>query len=292
MLAIRIVAGSTGPFDLRNIIPRLRGASVRIESETKGAGFAGNDCDAVAFLEPQQADRPLFDKLLTSGRHVLLAGSPGLPREDLESLANVAQGAGVQFATWNPDRYLPSRQLIRQQVGGKLGVAALVRLHRWESASGEAAIPASLNLPSALFRDLDLALWLTDLAPDHVFAVAHPEDGTGAPAGRFLQVHLGFPQGMALIDYCSRMPAGPGYQSLSVIGASGAAYADDHQNMQLLYQPGGPKAVRGSEAVRQYTALVQDFIDAVAAGRDLSGSVAAWRNVYAVAGAVRASLTT
>ena len=33
----------------------------------------------------------------------------------------------------NPDRFLPSRQLIRQQIeAGKLGEVGLIRIHRWE----------------------------------------------------------------------------------------------------------------------------------------------------------------
>ena len=46
---------------------------------------------------------------------------------------------------------------------------------------------------------------------------------------------------MAMIDISTRLPEGDDYYSLSLVGANGSAYADDHYNMQLLYN-GGPAA--------------------------------------------------
>ena len=97
---------------------------------------------------------------------------------------------------------------------------------------------------------------------------------------------------MALIDYSSALPPGAGYQSMSVIGSAGAAYADDHQNIQLLYQGDDPRAVRTDEGIRQLVNLAQEFVDALQANRDLSASVASWRNTLAVAGAVQESLAS
>src|SRR5262249_44090281 len=111
--------------------------------------------------------------------------------------------------------------------------------------------------------------------------------------GSLVQVHLGFPGGaMALIEHTDRLPPGDGYQSLAVIGTAGAAYADDHQNMQLAYRGGRPQAVRTEEEAGALAALVQDFADALRAGRDLSASVPAWQGVLAVADAARRSLAS
>ena len=43
---------------------------------------------------------------------------------------------------------------------------------------------------------------------------------------------------MALIDCAQTLPQGDGYFSLSLIGSTGAAYADSHHNRQLLYGGG------------------------------------------------------
>jgi hypothetical protein len=95
---------------------------------------------------------------------------------------------------------------------------------------------------------------------------------------------------MALVEYAGRLPPGDGYQSLSVIGSAGAAYADDHANMQLVYRGGRPQAVRTDEGAGHLAALVQEFVDALAAGRDTSGTVTAWQRVWAVVDAVQRSL--
>ncbi len=203
-------------------------------------------------------------------------------------VSSAARQHGVQLAVANPDRYLPSRQLIRQQLdAGRLGEVGLVRVHRWRS--GHSAGPQAA--PAALVRDLDLALWLIGRPPDVVFAVEHSAKTADGVSGQFVQVHLGLPGGAtALIDYCDRLPAGDGYDSLSVIGSAGAAYADDHQNMQLIYRGGRPQAVRTDEGPQQLAALVQQFVDAIAAGRDLSPSVAAWQDVLGVVACVRQSI--
>ena len=97
---------------------------------------------------------------------------------------------------------------------------------------------------------------------------------------------------MALIDYSSTLPGGSGYQSLSVIGSAGAAYADDHQNTQLLYQGEHPRAVRTDEGVRQLVNLTQDFVDALQANRDLVLSISSWRKTLSVVRAVKESLAS
>lgn len=290
MVTIRLISGGAETPHCEGIAARLRGAAVELH-ETGRSLASAETADAVAFVGSAHVTKPVVEWLLSAGTNVLLATEPCLSAADLDSLAQQAQHAGVKFLVSNPDRFLPSRQLIRQQVGSKLGNTALVRIHRWESAkSPQPPALSPCGLPGPVVRDLELALWLTASSPDRVYAVEHRQGGV--PAGRFIQVQLGFSEGTALLDYTDRLPSDPGYSSLSVIGVSGAAYADDHQNMQLAYQAGGPRAVRTEEGPRQYAALVQDFADAVAEGRDLAPTVTAWRKVYALADAVCQSLET
>jgi predicted dehydrogenase len=198
---------------------------------------------------------------------------------------------GAQVAVVNPDRFLPSRQLIRQQLdAGRLGQPGLVRIHRWEHPRSE----RDASVPGAdMARDADTALWLMGASPELVYALERGGEGEGASAGRSTQVHLGFAGGgMALLDYTNQLPAGDGYRSLSLIGSTGAAYADDHQNAQLLYRGGRAQAVPAAEDSMQVVALVQDFVAALAEGRDLSPSVSGWRRALAVVAAARRSIQT
>lgn len=193
---------------------------------------------------------------------------------------------GSQEVGINPDRFLPSRQLIRQQLdAGKLGDVGLIRIHRWEPSVGK----ADGDLPAGLLRDLDLVLWLTGKLPDVIHAVE--QIGPDNSAARSIQLHLGFPGGaMALIDFSNQLPRGDGYQSLSVIGSAGAAYADDHQNMQLVFRGGQAQAVRAEETGRRHSAAVQERIDSLQAGQDVAACIAEWQNVLNVAESVRQAM--
>ena len=68
---------------------------------------------------------------------------------------------------------------------------------------------------------------------------------------------------MAMIDIAGSLPAGDGYFSLSMIGGTGAAYADDHHNMNLLYAGDQPKALRTSEGRADLAGQLQEFVDAI-----------------------------
>ena len=61
-----------------------------------------------------------------------------------------------------------------------------------------------------------------------------------------------------------------------VIGSAGAAYADDQQNMQLLYKGGQARGVMAQEIL--------------ASGHDVAGMITDWDGVLHVAAAVLLSL--
>ena len=267
----------------QQVAARLRGVVI----ETAGDKLASDrlpQCDAVVLAGPMRACAGDVNHWLRSGKHVLLSVNSCLPNE-LAELASYQphRGAG-KLAIVNSERYLPSRQAIRQQLdAGDLGEPGLVRIHRWESASTAAS--AESALPAPVLRDLDLTCWLIGRRPNTVYAV-----NSNARQG-FVQVHLGFSEGaMALIDYASVLPRGDDYRSLSVIGSTGAAYADDHQNVQLVYRGGHPQARRTDEGVGALAMMVQEFVDAIGSQRDLSPSVAAWQDVMRMAHAAERSI--
>ena len=265
---------------------RLRGATVEPCGDLTAFRGPPDGPDAVMLVGPAIPDITTVRQLLAAKSHVLLVADPCPSGKMIQALFTFAESAGVRLTVVNPDRYLPSRQLVRRQLPVPLGEPGLIRLHRWEPT----ATDHPSGLPDRLLRDLDTVLWLTGRRPNCVFAVEQKSDDL---AGRYLQVHLGFPGGgMALLDFTDRLPAGDSYQSLSVIASDGAAYADDHQNVQLLYHGGRPQAVRTEERTGQLAAIALDFVDALRSGREPEGGSAVWRDVFAVADAVTRSLAT
>jgi hypothetical protein len=130
----------------RQLQARLRGATV---APLPGDGRAPDDCDAVVLLDPRPSESELIHRCLEAGRHTLLAARPWLTAGVLDGLAAAASRAGVQLAILNPDRFLPSRQLIRQQIdAGRLGEPGLVRIHRWAQRGAPDAGPYSHSFPS------------------------------------------------------------------------------------------------------------------------------------------------
>lgn len=252
----------------------------------------------VVFAGATQVDATAIERELAAGRHVLVAAEPCLPTDSIQSLAAAAKRANVRLIFENPDRRLPSRQMIKKQIGGPLGSPELVRMHRWESHAA-AATTAPLGLPGALVAEIDLALWLVGRSPESAFALEHraPSGGDG---GRFLQVHLSFCPGMALIDYDDRLPhtrgePNDGYRSLSIIGSSGSAQTDDQANTQLAYRGGAPRALSVGEGVAYWAKLTDDFATAISAEatppQDGSDGVADWIAAAEAVAALRRSLT-
>jgi predicted dehydrogenase len=265
------------------IAARLRGATVEVCRDL--ASLSG--CDAVLLGESGAMQAATAVRLFSKKIHVLVVAAPCPPWSAIEALSGAARTAGVQFVVVNPDRYLPSRQLLSRQVPDVIGEPGLIRLHRWGPAPSDPH-SGTTELPDPLLRDLDTVLGLTGRQPNSVYAIEQ-----GPSSGRYVQVHLGFSGGpMALLDYTDRLPAGDEYHSLSVIAARGAAYADDHQNMQLLYRGGHPQALRTEERAGQYAAIIQSFVEDLRAGRDRSADTAAWRGVFQTADAVRRSLAS
>jgi len=235
----------------------------------------GEPADAALLVD----DAALAEELLAAGVPVVLVGDP-IPQADwFDRFCNFSRIIGTPFGVVNPDRYLPSRRLLHQQLHSGLGRPGLIRLHRWEPAGS----------PDPLLRDLDVTLWLAGLSPERVYAVERREG-----AGRILQVHLGFPGGaMALLDHTDTLPPGDGYASLSVIASTGAAYADDHHNVHLAYRGGPVQAIRADERAGVLAAIAQDFVDALHGDNDLlAPNEVRWRPVFLLAHAVGMSLTS
>ncbi len=276
----------------RQVAPRVHGANASTGHDLAPLLGGTAACEAVAFARQTAPEPKTVERLLAAGKHVLVIDHPGWPSDEMESLLHTAERAGVQLAVLNSNRYQPSRALVKQQIFEHLAPVGLLRSYRWEPNATDLSPPVA-GLPAGLVDDLDLALWLCDQPVERVYAIEQELRDAAEPAGRYLQVHLGFTRGMALIDYTNRLLPGDSYHSLSVIGFSGAAYAEDDQNMQLAFRGGEAKALHSSgQPILAWTATVQEFVDALANGHDLAHSVTEWRQVFALADAVNRSLAS
>ncbi len=183
-------------------------------------------------------------------------------------------------------RFLPSVAAVKESLKtGKLGAPGLLRIHHWQPQ-------AAGDVRQALLPQLDIACWLIDQSPGVLFAQSRPVQ-PAATQRDYVQVHLGFADHrMALIDCSTSLAAGDDYYSLSVIGASGAAYADDHHNMQLVFGGGHPQAIRTSQGDKALLATLQEFIDAAEARRTPPCGAAEWKRAQTILAAVDQSLST
>ena len=186
------------------------------------------------------------------GKHVLLELPPVAGADALAALGEQCAAKGVCLMIGGTLRFLPSQQVLKQRLdSGKLGELGLLRAHRWRAGAGSGAGWQDLAAPY-----LDLANWLFEDWPERVYARA---DGTD-----YAQIHLGFRAGgMALIDVSAGLPPGDGYRSVSVIGSTGAGYADDHHNRALLFGGGDPAARDPGEGTHDLAGELADFSAAI-----------------------------
>ena len=188
------------------------------------------------------------------GKHVLLQLPPVAGAAALAALGEQCAGSGVNLMIGGTLRFLPSQQVLKQRLdSGKLGELGLLRAHRWHAGAGAGSGAGWQDLAAPY---LDLANWLFEDCPERVYARA-----AGADYG---QIHLGFRAGgMALIDVSAGLPPGDGYRSVSVIGSTGAGYADDHHNRALLFGGGDPAARDPGEGNHDLAGELADFCAAI-----------------------------
>jgi predicted dehydrogenase len=263
------ISGVEGPA-LQAIAGRLRGAAL----DPPG------DRDAAVVLSDSPESLATAELFLRAGKSVLLTAESCSSVETLDRLA-AASGGRRTLAVLNGERYLPSRRLVKEQLdAGNFGAAGLVRIHRWIASE----IEDGRGTSRPWLLDLDLAAWLVGAMPEKIYAASSEN-------ALCIQIHLGFPGGaMALIGFASGLAKGPGYQSMTVIGASGAANTDDHQNVQLHFPGYAPRAIGTQEGLQRNAAIVQEFIDGLTSGRDLSPTLASWRQTLIVGDIVPQSI--
>ena len=285
-----LVSGKSQEWD--PVAARLRGAMITCCDSFERIPEAVQ-WDAAVIIDPLEADLERAARMLAAKKHVLLTANAAITAIRLDALAKAAQLGESHLAVVNPDRFLPSRKHIHQQLGaGKLGALGLLRSHRWEPLS-EINDGQAPTFPAALLGDLELAVYYFDRLPNLVFGVEKQWFDQNQRTVQFNQVHLGFSDGgMALIDYSNGLPPGDSYSSLSLIGSTGAAYADDQKNMQLVYRGGHPESWRAEEKNSQIQVMIQEFVIGINDNRNFAPTVESWKSAWKIASAVQESLAT
>ncbi|MCH2201743.1 MAG: hypothetical protein MK102_07225 [Fuerstiella sp.] len=151
-------------------------------------------------------------------------------------------------------RFKPSILEVKRALdAGRLGHAGLLRIHCWNPDADNTEI---------FTGEVDLAAWMFGRVPNDIYALDRPG---------YRQVHLGFEGGgMAIIDFDSANPGDNEYYSLSLIGSSGAAYADDHHNANLLMDNNGTKTLLTSQQDAGFAAMIDHFARSVRDAEEFS----------------------
>ena len=257
------------------------GASITADSFDELLEGGADAFDAVIIPESNHARSCLALQAAEAGKHVLTASPLAPSAEEVERVVDACQSAGVRLMASSSLRFMPSQQAVKDALAeGKLGEPGLLRMHRWSQPSGENN--ADEIVLGGSVNGIDLAIWLFGEMPTEVYTVGRPG---------YAQVHLGFPDGgMALIDDARTLPNGDGYLSLSLIGSTGAAYADDHHNRNLVFQGGDPSAIDTGQGSAALTAQLEEFVTAIEEGREPAASGAENRTALQVAEAAVTSL--
>jgi myo-inositol 2-dehydrogenase/D-chiro-inositol 1-dehydrogenase/scyllo-inositol 2-dehydrogenase (NAD+) len=231
----------------------------------------GDSFDAVVVDTPGLDRADIARQAVEAGKHLLVETPMAFSMGDADALIESSRLSKVKLMVGNLDRFGPVGQTVKEELeSGELGVAGLLRIHRWESsnigswrqlfdAQGEKVIDTV-----RLIRDLDIAYWMFGNKPSEIFAIARRISGSGTTCPDYVQIHLGFPDGgMAIIDYSTSLPQGPGYYFLSMIGSKGAAYADDHNNVNLRYGTADIHALGTSYGNIELLSQLQEFVDSI-----------------------------
>ena len=170
-----------------------------------------------------------------------------------------------------PKRFSPEVIALRESVEvGNLGKLGLLRMHLWNQKKTDGV--------QEMVHAIDLALWFFGAEPEHIHGTASIENDV-----KCLLIHLGFKcGGMALLDFTNSLPSGDNYESLSLIGSKGAAYADDHRNRNLFFSGGAPGAKCPDTSMNFIGPMLEDFTQKIKAAGDLESNSKSYNEAFKI----------
>ena len=249
---------------IRRIAPRLRGGQITavVDSDAVQAQRFAKELEvstwATSTTELHQHLGDKFDAWAAATSNGFLFASHNDRPLDMrpECWSHLPEG----WMWGHVFRLLPSLRTLKESVdSGKLGDTGLVRIHHWQTKGAD--------LRSSLLAQLDVACSLVGRSPAVIFGLSRAAR-RGDVGNEYLQVHIGFDDDrMAVIDCTTQLASGDDYYSAGVISSTGAAYADDHHNVQLLFGGQHPQAIKTSQGDRGLLATFQEFVDSRAKSR-------------------------
>lgn len=170
-----------------------------------------------------------------------------------------------------PKRFSPETITLKQSLdAGELGQLGLLRMHLWNQKETDGL--------QEMVHAIDLALWFFGDIPEHIHGTASIENGV-----KCLLIHLGFKcGGMALIDFTNSLPDGDNYESLSLIGSKGAAYADDHRNRNLFFNGGSLGAQCPDTKLSFIKPMLINFANKVRNKVDLENDLQSYNDAFKI----------
>ena len=253
-------------------VARSFGARAHVGDLESFLKSGADEIQAVIVNTPNDSHAEIAGIAVAAGKHVLVEKPLALSADAAATVRRTAELGGVRLMVAHTLRFMPANAHVRRALdAGELGRPGMLRSHRWLRRfpgppggwKHDPARSGGLCLHEAV-HEIDQALWLIGEQPTHVHALAGPE---------LLQIHLGYESGaMAICGIATGLPLGSGYYSLALIGSLGAAYADDHHNVHLLYRGGRPQAFASDQRATAVRAQLDEFASAINEGRDPSVS--------------------
>lgn len=236
--------------------------------------------DAVVIHGVSPRRKQWVERAAAAGKHIFLDGPIADSLDEADEIIELCKRAEIVLLIGQPYRYSPDVKIISSCLQqGKLGNPGLLRVHRWSDQDNA----PNVDQLSFFSNEIDLACWLFGESPDSIYAKRqHPQSDANS-----VYVHLGFPGGgMAVIDCSNQLPSkSPTYESISLIGSSGAAYVDDHHNCQLVFRGGVPISAKTSSVDDRRQLQLAEFAKAIE-----QGCGAALNDVMAARAAIETSL--
>ncbi|MEX0725007.1 MAG: hypothetical protein WD065_01975 [Planctomycetaceae bacterium] len=224
----------------------------------------GDQIDAVVAQVPFKMRKSFVDVAFEHKKPLFVTSPISRHPPGIAEVDRRFQEAGIPLMIAPLQRYTPAAQSIKSALdSGKLGTPGLLRIHRWENAPSDDA-------RWQMQPEFDLVRWLFGALPLTIYAIGDKTD-----QATYRQVHLGFPEGgMALVDHTDSLKGKADYFSLSLIGSTGAAYADDHHNQQLLFHNGdGPTALRTGQGDFALINSLREFATCVSKNTTIDNSL-------------------
>jgi len=275
--------------DAAHSVARAAGARAHVGDFASFIESGADEIEAVIVNTPNDSHADIARTAIAAGKHVLVEKPLALSADAAGAVHRAAEIAGVRLMVAHTLRFMPANAHVRRALDdGELGRPGMLRSHRWlrrfpgppAGWKHDAARSGGLAVHEAV-HEIDQALWLIGERPTHVQAQATPD---------LLQIHLGYEFGaMAICGIATGLPLGSGYYSLALIGSLGAAYADDHHNVHLLYRGGRPQALVSDQRASAVRAQLDEFGSAIAEDRNPSVTGADAVAALQIAEAVAAS---